>query len=487
MYYSKHMRDFFEKVECISPRDTDTEENVLDDECFDVRDPEQRAYFAKIAESWKLRPVTITETKMIYMADKELGFGLYFYIAKGGVGSRIAIKYHGNFKYAFKKPNEKKGKLQRKLCKYYPDSSFRIYRLDTFKDVVIKDRYWLLGVDEIFPSFISNKEKYPDSKENRPARYVNETLNEEIPNVGYNDNIEPKRRGRKMTHMTVGSFSRQAKKTYDKTASETRLLKKGKITVERYRSQMLIYGAVTSGEHKGKMKRVIRDELVLKSDYAHFLSVMLTEARARGAKEKEQRRIINLAVAHWASQHRLIDCNTIPESGDLSEAKTHPVYYFMMDMGVKKRSQKEEFARLALGVGLDEEALDKAAPLPTPRKNIDKAIASLAKIINRNDLSGQDLLDIVNEYLPKKVLEEIASQRQEKYERFYYFYSQKALLATSESERLFYMAKAKEVKDEGYSVHHIKSLYRGDEAQREPTLTVVNGELADAERALLRL
>lgn len=485
MYHNDYKKEFFRKVEQISPRETDTEENVLDDENFDVRNPEQRAYFSKVAESLKLRLVTCTETRITYMADKDIGYGLYFYIAKGGIGSRIAIKYHGQFKRAFEKPNEKKGKLQRKLCRYYPDATFRVYRIDTFKDVVLRDEFWLLGVDEVFPSFVVDKEKYPNIKGNRPARYVNETLNEEIHNVGYNDNMEPLRRGRKMTHMTVGSFSRQAHKIYDKTASEMRLLNKGKISPERFRAQMLIYGAVENGEHTGKMKRVIRDELVLKSDYAHFLSMMLVEARARRAKEKEQRRIINLAVAHWASQHRLINCLTIPKSGDLSEAETHPVYFFMMDMGVKKSSQKDEIARLALGAGLSDDALDKAAPLPSPRKDIDKAVASLSKIINRNQLEGEELLDLVNIYLPKRILEELASLKREHYKRFYYFYSQKALMATDEKERAFYITKTKEVKDKGFSVHHIKSLYIGEEARKEPTLTVVDGELADAERALL--
>ncbi|MBT4791430.1 MAG: hypothetical protein HON90_07655, partial [Halobacteriovoraceae bacterium] len=102
MYHNDYLKTFFKKVEQISPRDTDTEEDVLDNENFDVRNPEQRTYFAKVAESLNLNMVSCTEKSMTYLADKEIGYGLYFYIAKGGVGSRIAIKYHGNFKKAFK-------------------------------------------------------------------------------------------------------------------------------------------------------------------------------------------------------------------------------------------------------------------------------------------------------------------------------------------------------------------------------------------------
>ena len=40
MYHNDYLKTFFKKVEQISPRDTDTEEDVLDNENFDVRNPE---------------------------------------------------------------------------------------------------------------------------------------------------------------------------------------------------------------------------------------------------------------------------------------------------------------------------------------------------------------------------------------------------------------------------------------------------------------
>ena len=156
-------------------------------------------------------------------------------------------------------------------------------------------------------------------------------------------------------------------------------------------------------------------------------------------------------------------------------------------MNKKTKSQKAELAELALGKGLSESDLDKFAPLPSPKRNMEGILKSLAKELKRLEFSGEELEDLVEHYIPKRIKEYMIEVKVEEYKNYYFYYSQKLAIATTKKEKDFYKKQIQEIKSKGFSIHHTKAIFHGEDAEKEKTLSIIDGKYIDVEKRLLGL
>lgn len=391
--------------------------------------------------------------KLNYISEQGQGYKLT--LLKNPQGTLVKIEYTANFNDKVNLPDEVKAHHQRKFLEKFPEAKVKIARLDLAQEFVVKDKHWNDDLTKSFncPFIKNNKVRYLRHSMQNPRKGRN---------IGYNDQFTSGR-NRAVTHYT-GETRTAMDKNYDKTASVMRMYKRGKITPEQYENFIEKWGLTECGT---KPKRVIKNELLLRSEALKEASFLITTARQEGKTQEEQEELKKQIKAMWGNEHRLIYVDSIKE-GDLYKAKTCEVFEHIYHLKEKKSTKKQIIRDLSERHKIDQEALTRVVQYPSKKRTLDSCLKSLAQElkIEARDQKGA-IFNYIETYVTSKLKELVINEVQKDFKNYYEYYSQKSLLAIDPVEKEFYKIKADQIKERGFLYHDMEiSYFKGKEGRK---------------------
>ena len=446
-------RKFLNRIERETDLYTDTEEIYFESPDFKIKDQELRNRVIEYAQDIGLSEnFDIPDKKLNYISKEGQGYKLTLLSVAGR--TKIKLEYTANFSDKINLPDEVKAEHQRKFLNSFPESKPRIVRLDLASEYVVKDKYWLDGIDKTFncPFIKNNKVRYLRNSMQFPK----------VKSIGNNDQFTVGRE-KAMTHFTALTRSAMDK-NYDKTASMTRMYYQKKITDFQFENFIDKWGMTDCGT---RVKRVFKNEMVLRSESLKEASLLLTTARQQSKSQEEIDKIKVQIKAHWGSEHRLIKVDTI-KNDNLYKAETCEVFSHIYQLDKKQSSKKEMIKKIAIKNKINEDSLRKIIQYPSKKRTIESCLKSLAREIKiENRGKEENIFDFINIYIPMRLRELVLELTQLEFRNYYDYYNQKALLAINSKEKEFYLSKAEEIKKRGFLYHDMSlQFYKGPDGEK---------------------
>lgn len=431
----------------------DTEYIAFKSDGLDIKNESQINKFSEVAKELGLEENLKNEYLVNYQSNREFRHRMSFYKVRNQSSiHKIIFNFDSNF-HINTESELNKSKIHKIMSKKFRKTAPSIQRIDIYQDLLTQTNTQIF---DIFPNIFDTK-KY---------KILSKGINI---NVGHNDPEDPNR----ITHIELSVYRRAKLKIYDKTNSIKRLLKNDEMTYEEYKKYEERYGT----DENGNLNQVWRIELSLSNDYCGMANTLLLKARVEKWDNNHIQWAYRQILAHFASNHRIVLIDTIPENGNIYQAKTCPIYEKYMFLNDKSGTLTKLKRFIAKMVKLPEETLSSFVSSPSPKRTIDSyAKSSAKKILGTKD--GQKNTKALYRYFCRRLKRHLATEKRNLYTKYYHYYLQKAFLSIDDNEKKYWKNEAIRARDEGFLEYHLPDeSFHGWDGERK--LDIIKKDLQD--------